>query len=83
MKKGLIVVALMSLLATEVMATPFLVCMKRLPMRGGGSCRACQIVDTRGMTAPTEDDLCGGLPYRRFYDEDDAIKFMNRNCDCH
>jgi hypothetical protein len=82
MKRLLLVVALMSLVSSEALATPFLVCMKRYPLRGGGSCLACEIVDLQGMTTRTDDDACGGLQNRRFYREEDAIRFVNRHCDC-
>jgi hypothetical protein len=76
MKRGLIVVVLLCLFASEALATPFYVCMKRLSMRGGGTCTACKLVDTGGMSM-TDDDACGGLPSRYFHDEIDARKFMN------
>jgi hypothetical protein len=81
MKRGLIVVALISLFAGEALATPFYVCMKRLAMRSGGTCTACKLVDTGGMSI-SADDACKGLPSRMFHNEIDARKFMNRECDC-
>jgi hypothetical protein len=80
--RGLIVVALLCLFVGQALASPFLVCMKRLPISGGGSCLACQVVDTRGMTHMSEEDFCGGLRSQRFQYEQDAVKFINRNCDC-
>ncbi len=81
MKRGLIVVALLCLFAGDALATPFYVCMKRLVMRGGGTCTACRLVVTRGMSR-SADDSCGWLPSRYFHDEKNALKFMNVRSNC-
>ncbi len=81
MKRGMIVVAPLCLFAGEALATPFYVCMKRLAMRGGGTCTACKNVDTRSMSL-SADDACGGLPSPYFHDEIEARKFMNVRWDC-